>query len=112
MSERWNHRNIVGVGRKGQDLVEFGVAPKPDETRKRNDFNDKSVDGSEFRKKQKPDNDFKMFENRAEASYDASLIMKVNKPSIINAFKRSYLVSNSPTLRQSASGCQSLQKGY
>ena len=40
-----------------------------------------------------------MFENRVEASYDASLIMKVNKSSIINTLKRSNLVSNSPTSR-------------
>ena len=41
-----------------------------------------------------------MFENQVEASYDASLIMKVNKSLIINAFKRSYLVCNSPTSRR------------
>ena len=82
--------------------MDFDVAPEPDQTRKRSDFNNKSTDGSKFRKKQKPDNDLKMFENRVEVSYDASLIMKVNKSSIINALKRSkrrYLVSNSPTSR-------------
>ena len=41
-----------------------------------------------------------MFENQVEASYDASFIMKVNKSLIINAFKRSYLVCNSPTSRR------------
>ena len=97
MSEKRNHCNVAGVARKGQDLVEFGVAPESDETRKRSDFNNKSIDGLEFCKKQKPDNDLKMFENRVEVSYDASLIMKVNKSSIIKALKRSYLVSNSPT---------------
>ena len=56
MRERQNHRNIAGVARKGKDLVEFGVAPEPDETRKRSDFINKSTDGSEFCKKQKPDN--------------------------------------------------------
>ena len=96
MSEKRNHRNVA---RKKQDLVEFGVAPEPDETRKRSKFNNKSTDGLEFHKKQKPDNDLKMFENWVEASYDASLIMKVNKSSIIKALKRSYLVSNSPTSR-------------
>ena len=101
MSERRNHRNIAGVTRKGQDLVDFGVAPEPDETTKRSDFNNKSTDGSEFHKKQKRDNDLKMFENWVEASYDTSWIMKVNKSSIINAFKRSYLVCNSPTSRTS-----------
>ena len=40
-----------------------------------------------------------MFENQVEASYDDSLIMKVNKSSIIDALKRSYLASNSPTSR-------------
>ena len=99
MSERRNHRNIAEVARKGQDLVEFGVAPEPDKTRKRSDFNDKSTDGAEFRKKQKSDNDLKMFGNRVQVSYDASLIMKVNKSSIINTLKRSYFVSNSRTLR-------------
>ena len=99
MCEKRNHRNIAGVARKGEDLVEFGVTREPDETRKRSDFNNKSTDGAEFRKKQKPDNCLKMFENRVEASYDVSLIMKVNKSSIINALKRSYLVSNSPTSR-------------
>ena len=52
MNERQNHHNIAGVARKGQDLVDFDVAPEPDETRKRSDFNNKSTDGSEFRKKQ------------------------------------------------------------
>ena len=52
MNERQNHRNIAGVARKGQDLVDFDVAAEPDETRKRSDFNNKSTDGSEFRKKQ------------------------------------------------------------
>ena len=99
MSEGRNHRNIAEVAGSGQDLVEFGVTPEPDETRKRSNFNDKSTDGSEFRKKQKPDNDLKIFGNRVQASYDASLIMKVNKSSIINALKRNYLVSNSRTLR-------------
>ena len=99
ISERRHHRNITGVGRKGQDLVDFGVAPKPEETRKRSNFNNKSTDGSEFRKKQKPDNDLKMFENRVEASYDAPLFLKVNKSSITNTLKRNYLVSNSPTPR-------------
>ena len=99
ISERRNHRNIAAVARKGQDLVDFGVVPEPDKTRKRSNFNNKSTDGSEIRKKQKPDNDLKMFENRVYASFDASLIMKVNKSSIINALKRSYLVSNSPTSR-------------
>ena len=99
MSERRHHRNIAGVTRKGQDLVDFGVEPEPDETRKRSNSNNKSSDGSEIRKKQKPDNGLKMFENRVEASYDASLIIKVNKSSIINALKRSYLVSNSSKSR-------------
>ena len=63
MSERRNHRNIAAVTRKGQDLVDFGVAPERDETTKRSDFNNKSTDGSEFHKKQKQDNDLKMFEN-------------------------------------------------
>ena len=82
--------------------MDFDVAPKPDETRKRSDFNNKSTDWSKFRKKQKPDKDLKMFENRVDISYDASLIMKVNKSSINNALKRSKrrsLVSNSPTSR-------------
>ena len=87
MNERRNHRNIAGVARKVQNLVDFGVAPKPNEARKRSNFNNKSTDGSEFCKKQKPDNDLKMFENRVEASYDASLIMKENKSSIINPSK-------------------------
>ena len=100
MNERRNHRNIAGVARKVQNLVDFGVAPKPNEARKRSNFNNKSTDGSEFCKKQKPDNDLKMFENQVEASYDASFIMKVNKSLIINALKRSYLVSNSPTPRR------------
>ena len=52
MNERQNHCNIAGVARKGQDLVDFDVAAEPDETRKRSDFNNKSTDGSEFRKKQ------------------------------------------------------------
>ena len=99
MGERRNHCNIAGVARKGQDLVDFGAAPKPDKTRKSN-FNSKSTDGSEYRKKQKPDNYLEIFENRVEASYDASMIMKVNKSSIINALKRSYLVSNSPKHRE------------
>ena len=99
MGERRNHCNIAGVARKGQDLVDFGAAPKPDKTRKSN-FNNKSTDGSEYRKKQKPDNYLEIFENRVEASYDASVIMKVNKSSIINALKRSYLVSNSPKHRE------------
>ena len=73
--------------------MHFGVAPEPEETRKRI----KLTDGSEFRIKQKPDNDLKMFENQVEAFYDALLIMKVSKSSIINALKRSYLVSNSLT---------------
>ena len=60
MSEKQNHRKVA---RKEQDLVEFGVAPEPDETRKRSKFNNKSTDGLEFHKKQKPDNDLKMFEN-------------------------------------------------
>ena len=34
MSERRNHRNIAAVTRKGQDLVDFGVAPERDETTK------------------------------------------------------------------------------
>ena len=80
-------------------MVDFGVAPEPGKTRKRSDFNNKSTDGSEFRKKQKPDNDLKTFENRVEATDDASLIMNVNKSIIINALKRSYLVSNSATSR-------------
>ena len=75
--------------------MHFGVAPEPEETRKRT----KSTDGSEFRRKKKLDNDLKMFENQVEAFYDALLIMKVSKSSIINAFKRSYLVSNSLTSR-------------
>ena len=79
MSERRNHHNIAAVARKGQDLVDFGVVPEPDKTRKRSNFNNKSTDGSEIRKKQKPVNDLKMFENRVYASFDASLIMKVNK---------------------------------
>ena len=49
--------------------------------------------------KQKLENDLKMFENRVEPSYDVSLIIEVNKSSIVNALKRSYLVSNSPTSR-------------
>ena len=40
-----------------------------------------------------------MFENRVEARYDVSLIMKVNKSCIINPLKRNYLVSNNPTSR-------------
>ena len=84
----------------GQNLVGFGVAPEPEKTRKRSNFNNKSTDGSEFRKKQKPDNYLKMFENQSEGSYNASLIVKVNKSSIINALKRSYLVPNSLTLRK------------
>ena len=44
MSERRNRRNIAEVARKGQDLVDFGVAPEPDETRKRSDFNNKSTE--------------------------------------------------------------------
>ena len=98
MGERRNHCNIAGVARKGQNLVDFSAAPKPDETRKSN-FNNKSTDGSEYQKKQKPDNYLEIFENSVEASYDASMIMKVSKSSIINALKRSYLVSNSPTSR-------------
>ena len=62
INERRNRRNIARVTRKEQDLVNFDVAPEPDETRKRTDFNNKLNDGSEFRKKQKPDNDLKMFE--------------------------------------------------
>ena len=73
MNERRNRRNIAGVARKEQDLVDSDVAPEPDETRKRSDLNNKSTDGSEFRKKQKPDNDLKMFENRVEGSSDVSL---------------------------------------
>ena len=73
--------------RKGQDLLDFDVASKPDKMKKETDFNNKSTDGSEFRKKQKPDNDLKMFENRVDASYDPSLIMKVNKSFIFNALK-------------------------
>ena len=99
MSGKQNHYNIAEVAKKGQDLVDFGVEPEPDEMRNRSDFNNKSIDGSKFCKKQRPDHDLKMFENRVEASYDASLIMKLNKSSIINALKRSYLVSNSLTSR-------------
>ena len=99
MSERWNHHNNAGVARKGRNLVDFGVAPEAVEMRKRSDFNNKSTDRIEFCKKQKPDNNLKMFENRVEASYDASLIVKVNKSFIINAPKRSYLISNSRTSR-------------
>ena len=84
----------------GQNLVGFGVAPEPDKTRKRSDFNNKSTDGSEFGKKQKPDNYLKMFENQSEGSCNVSLIVKVNKSPIINALKRSYLVPNSLTLRK------------
>ena len=84
----------------GQNLVDFDVAPEPDKTRKRSDFNNKSTDGSEFRKKQKPDNYLKMFENQSEGSCNVSLIVKVNKSPIINALKRSYLVPNSLTLRK------------
>ena len=79
--------------------MDFDVAPEPDKARKRSNFNNKSTNGSEFRKKQEPYNDLKMFENQVEASYDDSLIMKVNKSSIIDALKRSYLASNSPTSR-------------
>ena len=43
---------------------DFGAARDLDETRKENDFKNKSTDGSEFRKKQKPDNDLKMFETK------------------------------------------------
>ena len=50
---------------------DFGVAPEPDDTRKRSDFNNKSTDRPEFRKKQKLDNDLKIFENWVEASYHA-----------------------------------------
>ena len=85
--------------RKGQDLLDFDVASKPDKMKKETDFNNKSTDGSEFRKKQKPDNDLKMFENRVDASYDPSLIMKVNKSFIFNALKRSHFLSNSVTWR-------------
>ena len=99
MSERRHHHNIAGVTRKGQDFLDFGVEPELDETKKRSNSNNKSTDGSEIRKKQMPDNGLNMFENRVEASYDASLIIKVNKSSIINALKRSYLVSNSSTSR-------------
>ena len=63
MNEKRNNRNIAGVARKVQDLVDFGVAPEADETRKRSDFNNKSTDRPEFRKKQKLDNDLKIFEN-------------------------------------------------
>ena len=99
MSERRNHGNIARLVRKGQDLLDFSVASKPDKMKTENDFNNKLTDGSEFRKKQKPDNDLKLFENRIDASYDPSLIMKVNKSFIFNAFKRSYLLSNSVTWR-------------
>ena len=87
MSERRNHRNVTGLVRKGQVLQDFRVVSKPDEMKKETDFNHKSTDGSEFRKKQKPDNDLKMFESRVDASYDPSLIMKVNKSFIFNALK-------------------------
>ena len=87
MSGKQNHYNIAEVAKKGQDLVDFGVEPEPDEMRNRSDFNNKSIDGSKFCKKQRPDHDLKMFENRVEASYDASLIMKENKSSIINPSK-------------------------
>ena len=63
MNEKRNNRNIAGVARKVQDLVDFSVAPEADETRKRSDFNNKSTDRPEFRKKQKLDNDLKIFEN-------------------------------------------------
>ena len=43
MNERQNYRNIAGVARKGQDLVGFGVACEPAKTRKRSDFNKKSI---------------------------------------------------------------------
>ena len=59
--------------------MDFGVAPEPDKARKRSNFNNKSTNGSEFRKKQEPYNDLKMFENQVEASYDDSLIMKVKQ---------------------------------
>ena len=49
MSERRNHCYIAGVARKGQDLVDFDVAPEPETTRKKSDFNNKSTDGSGFR---------------------------------------------------------------
>ena len=49
MSERWNHRSIAGVAKKGQDLGDFSGAPEPDETRKRSDFSSKLTDGSENR---------------------------------------------------------------
>ena len=97
MSGKQNHYNIAEVAKKEQDLVDFGIEPEPDEMRNRSDFNNKSIDGSKFCKKERPDYYLKMFENRLEASYDASLIMKLNKSSIINALKRSYLVSNSLT---------------
>ena len=61
MSESRNHRNIAEVPKKEQDLVDFCVAPEPGKTRKRSDFNSKSSDGSEFNKKQKPDNHLKTF---------------------------------------------------
>ena len=99
MSERRNHRNIARLVRKGQDLLDFDAASKPGKMKKETDFKNKSTDGSEFRKKQKPENDLKMFENRVDASYDPSLIMKVNKSFIFNALKRSYLLSNSVTWR-------------
>ena len=30
MSERWNHRSIAGVTKKGQYLGDFGGSPEPD----------------------------------------------------------------------------------
>ena len=59
----------------------------------------KWTDGSEFHKKQKSDRDLKMFENWVKAFYDASLITKIKKSSIINSLKRSYLISKSPRWR-------------
>ena len=87
------------IGEKGTRLAGFRVVSKPDETKKETNFKNKSTDGSEFRKKQKPDNDLKMLESRVDASYDPSLIMKVNKSFIFNALKWSYLLSNSATWR-------------
>ena len=63
------------------------MVSKPNEKKKETDFNNKSTDGSELSKKQKPDNDLKMLESRVDASYDPSLIMKVNKSFISNALK-------------------------
>ena len=87
------------IGEKGTRLAGFRVVSKPDETKKETNFKNKSTDGSEFRKKQKPDNDLKMLESRVDASYDPSLIMKVNKSFIFNALKRSHFLSNSVTWR-------------